>query len=335
MTRPQSVRCLVGLFALLCLGASAVFSQSEPLSLAQYVSQVDHYRQTLHDSAGDPASLHSLRASLPARWVVNSQGQQFSVSTDWLRDEIGQVENQPSLKHYLLRQAEQRLQLMADSARELAMQSSAGDPDAIHLQLGKILNSREFRDTAPRSPTALDRLRARIRRWFDRLLERVFGQVHLGSTSRSLIAWAVITLVALLLMYGAVRYTLGGSDSTGIDYSRVAVPGLAWHQWLGRAREAAERGDYRLAIHAAYWTGVTRLEETKLVPQDESQTPREILRLLRREQGEYTPLARLTKNFELVWYGRRAATAAEWQDALQQLDKIGCPLPWTLKTANS
>jgi len=126
-----------------------------------------------------------------------------------------------------------------------------------------------------------------------------------------------------------------GSEASEIDLAGAQTPGLDWHQWLGRAREAAVRGDYRQAIFAAYWTGVTRLEETKLVPQDESQTPREILRLLKRDRTEYAPLARLTRTFELVWYGHRDATASEWQDALQQLDKIGCPLPLTLRTANS
>jgi hypothetical protein len=327
------VRRYLAVLALLFCFSPAALSQGAPLDLDQYTSQLDQYEQAIQDSATNPASLRSLHASLPPRWLVNARGQQFAVSTDWLSESLGRIEQGGNRNRDVAAQTAQKLQLMKESARELATQDSAANSGAIHSQLDAILNSREFRDTAPRPPTAWDRLRARIQRWWNRLLDRIFSRLHLGTTSRSAIAWTVIAAVALLLLFWAVRYTLGGSDSTGIDFSGAGIAGLDWHQWLGRAREAAERGDYRQAVHAAYWTGVTRLEETKLVPQDESQTPREILRLLRREQSEYAPLARLTTNFELVWYGHRDATVAEWQDALQQLDRIGCPLPLTLKTA--
>jgi hypothetical protein len=93
---------------------------------------------------------------------------------------------------------------------------------------------------------------------------------------------------------------------------------------MREARAAAERGDYRAAIHAAYWAAVARLEETKSLPEDRSRTPRESLRLIRRENPAYAPLSQLTRRFELVWYGYRAATAADWTDAMQQLEALGC-----------
>ncbi len=67
-----------------------------------------------------------------------------------------------------------------------------------------------------------------------------------------------------------------------------------------------------------------RLEEVHRLPQDRARTPREALRLIRRESADYAPLAQLTRRFELVWYGYRAATETDWSDAMEQLEKLGC-----------
>jgi uncharacterized protein DUF4129 len=324
----------------LLLCAAAAFSQQssrpgpEQLDLTQYISRLEQYRQTLRDSSGASSAVQNLRSSLSSRWIVTFRDQQFPVDTGWLDRSLEKIENgKPSDRDERTR-TEQRLQLMQQAASDLVAESSA-DPSAARARLDEILSTREFRGSEASRPTALDRLRARVSAWWHRLLERIFTRTRFSTTTGSWMAWSLIAMVAMLLMFWAVRYTLGGSEAAEIDLDGAQAPGLDWHQWLGRAREAAERADYRQAIFAAYWTGVTRLRETKLVPQDESQTPREILRLLQRDRIEYTPLARLTRTFELVWYGHRDATATEWLDALQQLDKIGCPLPLTLRTANS
>ena len=80
----------------------------------------------------------------------------------------------------------------------------------------------------------------------------------------------------------------------------------------------------RAAIHAAYWAAIVRMEETKSLPEDRSRTPRESLRLIQKESADYPPLVRLTERFELVWYGYRSATDADWSDAMQQLETLGC-----------
>jgi hypothetical protein len=67
------------------------------------------------------------------------------------------------------------------------------------------------------------------------------------------------------------------------------------------------------------------MEKTKSLPEDRARTPRESLRLVGRDNGAYAPLAQLTRRFELVWYGYRDATAADWDDAVQQLEMLGCP----------
>src|SRR5215469_7229330 len=100
--------------------------------------------------------------------------------------------------------------------------------------------------------------------------------------------------------------------------------GPDWRYWAHEAHAAAGTGDYRAAIHAAYWSARTRLEENHLLPEDRSRTPRESLRLVQRTNAAYTPLAQLTRRFELTWYGYREATSADWDDAAKELGTIEC-----------
>jgi hypothetical protein len=46
--------------------------------------------------------------------------------------------------------------------------------------------------------------------------------------------------------------------------------------------------------------------------------------MIAQDSSAYAPLAQLTRRFELVWYGYRDATAADWDDAAQQLEILGC-----------
>jgi hypothetical protein len=43
----------------------------------------------------------------------------------------------------------------------------------------------------------------------------------------------------------------------------------------------------------------------------------------------------LTQRFEWIWYGDHAATAADWDDVVSQLERIGCLLRSTHAIAAS
>ena len=116
---------------------------------------------------------------------------------------------------------------------------------------------------------------------------------------------------------------------------RGAVPaGQDWRYWANLARSAAERADYRAAIHSAYWCAVAQLEETHLLPEDRSRTPRESLGLLQRDSTCFAPLAQLTRRFEITWYGFHPATPEDWNDVKKQLEILECQRPSTTVTAN-
>jgi Domain of unknown function (DUF4129) len=144
----------------------------------------------------------------------------------------------------------------------------------------------------------------------------------ISATVGNALAWTLVTLVGLLLAAWAVRSVLSAARRAEMDLSGAVPAGKDWRYWAKQARAAAERGDYRAAIHAAYWTAVAQLEEIQLLPQDRSRTPRESLRLLQRGHAAYMPLAQLTRRLEFTWYGFQSASVEDWDDAKKQLEAL-------------
>jgi hypothetical protein len=115
----------------------------------------------------------------------------------------------------------------------------------------------------------------------------------------------------------------------------AAVPSRSWQEWIFAAREAAARGDYRMAIHCAYWAGIARLQELGALSADRAKTPRENLRALAKSKlilpetlaTRHKALSLLTSRLEKSWYGYQIATEAEFRDSLTQLETLGCHLP--------
>ena len=98
---------------------------------------------------------------------------------------------------------------------------------------------------------------------------------------------------------------------------------------------AAELGDYREAVHCAYWATIVHLEGLGLLKRDHARTPRESLRLLEPHPKERQLLGDFTHNFELIWYGYRPASPEDWTNARTHLEKMGCLTRSTPATANS
>ena len=106
-----------------------------------------------------------------------------------------------------------------------------------------------------------------------------------------------------------------------------------WQEWIQTAREAATRGDFREAVHSAYWAGISYLEESEVVRKDRTRTPREYMRLISNAtqlaaSGRKTreALSSLTIVLEQVWYGRRPASSQDFTNAIQSVEALGCQL---------
>ncbi|HKF23930.1 MAG TPA: DUF4129 domain-containing protein, partial [Candidatus Angelobacter sp.] len=98
----------------------------------------------------------------------------------------------------------------------------------------------------------------------------------------------------------------------------------SWRAWLEEARRMAQQEDWRNAIHLAYWAGISFLESGGAWKPNRARTPREYLRLMGTRKPEYPSLAALTRKFEVVWYGARAASGVDFKETLGQLEKLGC-----------
>jgi hypothetical protein len=320
---------LILYLAILTLPWPRVFCQAtnapaspQPLSLQNYVSELDRCSAALANPERDPAALHDLRVSLPTDWAVKVGDQGYSVSTDWLVDGLAKIESNPRANGDTLGQIQQRLATYLKAAQALGMPSSAPSIEQSRARLNEILAAREFQTV--RAPSWFEVQRARFYAWLVRQFDKLLGRIGLPRSIGNVIAWIVIALATLLLLLWAVRASIRIESRPEMDLRGASALGQDWHHWLREARDAAGHGDYRSAIHAAYWAAVARLEETNSLPEDRSRTPRESLRLVQKESAAYAPLSELTRRFELVWYGYRSATAADWNDAMQQLETLGC-----------
>jgi hypothetical protein len=316
------------LLAILSAWPSATFAQSpnsilpQTLTLKEYIAELDRCATVVNQSPVSPAAVEALRDSLPSHWTVTAEGRPYTIGTQWLSGDLVEIERNPGANTPALAQARQKLALYRADAQALATSiDSQRDPAQSRNRLNSILSSREFR--GQQGPTWFDVLERRILDWIDRQLDKIFGPVRRRKLG-NVVAWIAIGLVGVLLLFWTLRFLMRAGQTADMDLSGAAPIGSDWRRWLREARDAAGHGDFRAAIHAAYWTAIVRMEETKSLPEDRARTPRESLRMIGQDSSAYAPLAQLTRRFELVWYGYRDATAADWDDAAQQLEILGC-----------
>jgi hypothetical protein len=321
--RPAALWILLAIMAGYPPQASSQAAGSQSLTVQGYIAELDRCSTVLNTSSLDPAAVRTLRTSLPTSWSVTTGEAHYAIPTQWLSGDLLEIEKNPGAHTPALDQAREKIELYRHDAQ--ALEDSIASPRnlaAPRSRVNAILSSREFR--GQQGPTWFDVLEQRVRDWIDRQLEKIFGPIRRKAIG-NLVAWIAIALAGGLLLFWTVRFLMRSGPSQEMDLSGAAPIGHDWRRWLREAREAASRGDFRAAIHAAYWTAIVRMEETNSLPEDRSRTPRESLKLIGRTNTAYAPLAQLTRRFELVWYGYRAATATDWDDAAQQLETLGCP----------
>jgi len=104
----------------------------------------------------------------------------------------------------------------------------------------------------------------------------------------------------------------------------MPISAKAWTAWLDEARLAAAEERWRDAVRLSYWTSISFLEGRRLWPPDRARTPREYLRLLPATSEHRPPLASLTGRFERVWYAEHAADRGSYDEAVADLETLGC-----------
>jgi hypothetical protein len=272
---------------------------------------------------GKPSAnkIAKFRKALPSSWNVSAPERTYSISTKPLQDYLG-ASSTVKAEMWI-----EQLQLQIENS-----QRKPADFGNARLILDKILASREFEGVRP--PSAWDLLRQRIAAWIERMLVKVFGGISHHPTGSEIFFWLLLIAGVAFVALWLFRFMSNRDGMNSFKPTSSIVTARTWQEWIRTARKAAARGDFREAVHSAYWAGIARLEETGALPCDRTKTPREYLRLVSASRsGEASPqhnckepLTALTSRLERIWYANRAASSEDFSDSLRQLGALGCPL---------
>jgi len=277
-------------------------------------------------------SLRAYRESIPKAWAVAADGRHYDVPTDLLASRLERAEKHPELRGQQLDQAREYLDALAAETASLSGQPQPRT-DSARAKLDAILARSEYAHTLKQ--TWWQKLRARINEiLFNaliRILSGVGGQASLGYA----LLWIGICAAAVLIAYWIFRRWFRAARGQEMALQAAAVPSRSWQEWVFAARDAGGRGDYRMAIHCAYWAGIARLQDLGALSPDRAKTPREYLRALAKSKlilpetlgTRQRALSLLTSRLEKIWYGYQIATEADFRDSLNQLETLGCHLP--------
>jgi hypothetical protein len=288
---------LLFLFPVLAFALDQPAKFVSPESLAAELHRID---ETIGE--GNTSSL-----ALPRDWEVDARGRHYTISTDPLRR--------------LLASPTQARQWLAHLADDLSSSGAQAAPASLRQHLDSIFSRREFVQKPPPGP--LEQLWEQFKSWFADLLLRIFGPVFGNPSTGRVLMWILGIGAAAFLVLWAWRWYWRRDAPMQLRLP-ADVPALEASEWLRAARDAAGRGDFRGAIHASYWAGVTHLQGNRLLPTDFTRTPREYLRCVSRGEASYPPLAGLTSGLERFWYADRPVQPRDFEEALTHLGALGC-----------
>lgn len=264
----------------------------------------------------------ALRDSLPKEWNVTTPDRTYSISSESLRDKLT-VGPGGMAKVWVDHMA---MQVESYSA------SADARPVNAKAQLDEILAGAEFAGVRP--PSAWEIFRQRLVAWLQRLLLHIFGGLARYPIAGQIVFWLAIVLGVAFIALCVFRFLVSRDRMDSLPPSEIVAASRTWQEWMHAARDAAGRGDFREAVHSAYWAAIMRLEDTGVLPKDRTKTPREYLRIASERSGEAIapspayrePLAALTARLEKAWYANRGACADDFRDTLRHLEALGCRL---------
>lgn len=317
---------------LLLLTAAAVAqapAAEAPLTLHQFSSELATWQQRVEDSASDRSAAAHWNAMLPAKWVVEHDGQRMEVSTLWLSGDLANLGARQDAKS--LEDAREHLRALRQQAE--AADSPARSWDNERAKANAILSRKEFEAVAP--PGWLERMQERFARWLERILGRTIGRIFDYPNLGRVLIWSLIGLaVAVLALWTYRRLTRQAKEEEVAEEAAEARP-AGWKVWASEASAAATRGDFREAVRCAYWAAIHRLEGLGLWRPDPARTPREYVRALPSDNVRRPPLLAVTRKFEMAWYAQHEATRQDFEESAAELEKLGCPLSSTQATGKS
>jgi hypothetical protein len=308
------------LLALVLLWAPQATAES--LSLSEYRQQVKDIANKVDALESHPETTGELVTSIPNQVSVTTHADEITVNNKPLKDSLTTLAGAEEQKRPgILREIRAYTQAMRNAAEEF--DSNSNDLASEHGRLNQILARHEFNKV--KGPNAKDALTARIYRWISKLLSKLnFRGGSNFDLMRLVIYLFAGAAVTLLLIWTFRRLRQPQEEFLPREIVPFSPSARGWRTWLADARSRAQQQDWRNAIHLAYWAGISYLEENGAWRPNRARTPREYLRLIGMRAANYPVLAALTRKLETVWYGYGQASEADYQEALGQLEKLGC-----------
>lgn len=258
---------------------SASAPVAETLDLASYRQTLDQLRSAVEGLSSHAQDAGPLRKSIPKTWNVESRGQHFEVSTEWLDASLARLESAPVARGEAEKEILSQLDRLRDDA---AAFDSAPDPDraTARAAMEDILRQREYANV--RQPSWLELALQRLWSAFWRLMGRLFGRIGTHVNVQKFVVWSLIGGAFVFLVVLLLRILRQALRRTDLNLPPAPQTAKAWRQWAQEALTAAGRGNYRAAVHACYWAAIARLGDLGIWNIDPSRTPREYLRMLDR-----------------------------------------------------
>jgi hypothetical protein len=287
------------------------------LTLQQYAQETDRLSSAVKALNPSQPDIEELLRQTPTEWQVQTGQQTFTISSEWFRTELIHWRDSAdaNAQSVIIKRLEN---LRSDAA---AFAARPADPSESRARLNSILAAKEFSNI--HGPTWRDRMTERLEAFLLRLLGRTFASSVIP-TIGDVAVYGLITVAVVLLGYWMYRVIRNGGELETIMPFPLPLSTKEWTLWMAEAKAAADRGNWRDAIHLAYWCGVCFLEAQGLWRPDSARTPREYLQLLPASSEHQPALVALTRSFEVVWYGQQEADADTFSRTLAQLEKLGC-----------
>jgi len=286
------------------------------LTVPEYRIELDRLRadaQKLVVSGEVPTSLEHL----PASWKVHTEQGDFEISTEGVRGDVRRYRSDKgSANASAIRTRIGSLWREIDGFEVLP-----ADVSTQRNALNAILSRREFNDV--HGPTWMDRLKRWVFELVYRILRRLFRFSAIPNVGRYFV-YVLIGAAGLVLLYLVYRSIFRDPEFEEVVPRDLPVSAKEWTIWLAEARAAAGRGDWRDAIHLAYWAGISFLEREGFWKPDRARTPREYLRLISGQSQQHDTLVSLTRIFELAWYAKQDVSEQTFSETLAELEKLGC-----------
>jgi hypothetical protein len=308
---------ILTLFALGSVLCRAGAGPIRALTVAEYRSEIDSLRAATQQLDSSGSAIPESIETLPHSWSIHTDAGDFEISSEGLRRDIRRYKDEPNLGNAAAIRT--RLEMLRSDLDGFEQQSP--DVSARRAELNALLARPEFSDV--RGPNWTDRLK----RWMLEKLLYLFSRLFRSSaipTAGKYFVYGLIGLAGLALLYLVYRSILRDREMEEVIPKDLPVSAKEWTIWLSEARAASAQGDWREAIHLAYWAGISFLEQQGFWKPDRARTPREYLRLISAASEERETLTALTRIFELAWYAKRDASEATFAQTLEQLEKLGC-----------